>query len=168
MTSLTGQSPTKAERHHLTHSEETASDIVDRVRHLRPSTEVRQVMQYNNIHYFIIGEIVAYLTKDTYHTYIQTHILDPLEMASSYYNHTVAKETGQMAQSFVRTEVNTSHCAKVWLGRDELDRSCVGRPFPVPLYAKGDGLFLAAVGGLVSSTADMVSAVPLSTSCLLT
>lgn len=168
MTSLTGQSRTKPERHHLTHSEETASDIVRRVRHLRPSTEVRRVMQYNNIHYFIIGEIVACLTKDTYHTYIQTHILHPLRMASSCYNYTLAKETGQMAQSFVRTEVNTSQCAEVWSERDELDRSCFGRPFPVPLYAKGDGLFLAAVGGLASSTADMASAVPLSTSCLLT
>lgn len=168
MISRTGQSTTEAERHHLTRSEEAASDIVRRVRHLRPSTEVRQAMQYNNIHYFIIGEIVAYLTKDTYHTYIQTHILHPLGMASSSYNYTLAKETGQMAQSFARTEVNTSHCAKVWLGRDELDTSCYGRPFPVPLYAKGDGLFLAAVGGLASSTADMVSAAPLFTSCLLT
>ena len=167
MTSRTDQSTTEAERHHLTRSEEAAGDIVRRVRHLRPSTEVRQVMQYNNIHYFIIGEIVAYLTRDTYHTYIQTHILDPLEMASSYYNYTVAKETGQMAQSFVRAEVNASQCAEVWSERNELDRSCFGRQFPMPLYAKGDGLFIAAVGGLASSTADMVSP-PLCTSYQLT
>jgi CubicO group peptidase (beta-lactamase class C family) len=112
-------------------------------------------MQYNNIHYWVIAEIVAHLTKGTYPEYVKHHILDPLGMTSTY-NHTEAGETGRRAESFVRAELNSTRCYEVWEQDDRLDRSCYGQPFPTSWFAKGNGLFVAGPGGLVASANDMV------------
>ena len=111
-------------------------------------------MQYSNIHYWVIGKIVEHLSKTSYVDYIQTHILDPLGMSSSYYNHKVAQDTGHRAEPFVRANRNPKKC-KVSSVK-EMDMSCHGRPFATSWFAKGDGLFVAPVGGLVSSAEDMV------------
>jgi CubicO group peptidase (beta-lactamase class C family) len=57
-------------------------------------------MQYNNIHYWIIAEIVAHITKGSYTDFVKVNILDPVGLSSSTYNHTEAKETGQASESF--------------------------------------------------------------------
>jgi len=112
-------------------------------------------MQYNNIHYWVIAEIIAHLTDVTYPHYVQQHILDPLDM-TAIYNHTQAGETGRRSESFVRADLNSTRCAEVWEKKDKLDRSCYGQPFPTSWFSKGDGLFIAGPGGLVASANDMV------------
>ena len=117
-------------------------------------------MQYSNIHYWVIGRIVEHLSKTSYVDYIQTHILSPLGMSSSYYNHKLAEETGHRAEPFVRADKTPKECLEV--SSDKVfDKSCYGRPFATFWFAKGDGLFIAPVGGLVSSTEDMVRRAPL-------
>jgi CubicO group peptidase (beta-lactamase class C family) len=130
---------------------------VARFAHLRPSTEIRQVMQYNNFHYWILAEIVSHITQIPYPEFVKTHILDPVGMSHSTYNHTKAEETGHRAESFVRADQNYTRCAEVWAQEDKLDRSCYGQPFQAPWFTRGDGLFIAGCGGLVSSANDMVS-----------
>jgi CubicO group peptidase (beta-lactamase class C family) len=112
-------------------------------------------MQYNNIHYWVIGKIVAHLSKGTYVDFVQSHILDPLGMSNTYYNHILAEETGHRATSFVRADVASKRCYEV-LSDQKIDKNCYGRPAAISWFAKGDGLFIAPVGGLVSSTQDMV------------
>jgi CubicO group peptidase (beta-lactamase class C family) len=138
-------------------SEEDPSKIVARFAHLRPSTEVRQIMQYNNMHYWIIAHIVAHITNVTYTDYVKVNILDPVGLSASTYNYTKAKETGQASESFTRADQNMTRCAEVWAEQDKLDRSCYGHPFPTPWFTSGDGLFMAGPGGLVSSANDLVS-----------
>jgi len=113
-------------------------------------------MQYNNIHYFIIAEIVAHLTKSPYPAYVRAHILDPIGMTSSTYNHTEAEHTGRRSQTFVRADQNATRCAEIWAKENKLDRACYGQPFVTSWFAKGDGLFIAGPGGLVSSANDVV------------
>lgn len=112
-------------------------------------------MQYNNIHYWVIGEIVAYLGNCSYAEYVQTRILDPLGMSNSYYDHTVAAKTGQCAESFVRDGIDLNESVEPSFHKTA-DQSRFGRPFATSWFVKGDGLFIAPVGGLVSSTEDMV------------
>jgi CubicO group peptidase (beta-lactamase class C family) len=111
-------------------------------------------MQYSNIHYWVIGRIVEHLSKTSYVDYVQAHILDALGMSNSYYNHKVAEETGHRAEPFVRADKNPKKCKES--SDKEMDMSCYGRPFATSWFAKGDGLFIAPVGGLVSSTEDIV------------
>lgn len=113
-------------------------------------------MQYNNLHYWIIAEIVAHVTNGTYPDFVKTRVLDPIGMTSSTYNHTQAGETGHRAGPFVRAGQNATRCAEVWAEQDKLDRACFGQPFEIPWFFEGDGLFLAGPGGLLSSASDLV------------
>jgi len=113
-------------------------------------------MQYNNFHYFIIAEIVAHITKEPYPVYVKSHILDPVGMTSSTYNHTQASTTGHLSGSFVRADKNATRCAEMWAKHDKLDRSCYGQPFETSFFTRGNGLFIAGPGGLVSSAKDVV------------
>lgn len=123
---------------------------------LKPSTELRQVMQYNNYHYWVLAQIIPRLTNYTYIDFVKTHILDPLSMSASTYNHTLAESTGRRAQSYVREGKDGQKCRLAWSEREELDRSCYGYPFASSWFTKGDGTFIAGPGGLVSSANDMV------------
>jgi CubicO group peptidase (beta-lactamase class C family) len=140
----------------LMSSEEDENVIIRRLAHLRPSAGIRQVMQYNNMHYWVIGEIVARLSKIPFHEYVKTHILDPVGMVSTTFNHTFAAETGNRSEPFVNSNINSSKCVEIWERDDELDKSCYGDSFSTAWHVKGDGLFMAAVGGLFSSTSDIV------------
>ena len=113
-------------------------------------------MQYNNFHYWIIAEIVAHITKTPFPEYVKSHILDPVGMTSSTYNHTEASRTGRLSGSFVRADKNSTKCAEIWAEHDKLDRSCFGQPFETSFFTQGNGLFMAGPGGLVSSTNDVV------------
>jgi CubicO group peptidase (beta-lactamase class C family) len=138
-------------------SQDDPDNIIKRLRHLKPSTELRQVMQYNNYHYWVLAQIIPRLTNYSYIDYVKTHILDPLNMTSSTYNHTLAKGTGRRAQPYVREGKDALKCRTVWSEHKKLDRSCYGHPFASAWFTKGgDGTFIAGPGGLVSSANDMV------------
>jgi CubicO group peptidase (beta-lactamase class C family) len=114
-------------------------------------------MQYNNYHYWVLAQIIPRLTNYSYIDYVKTHILDPLNMTSSTYNHTLAKGTGRRAQPYVREGKDALKCRTVWSEHKKLDRSCYGHPFASAWFTKGgDGTFIAGPGGLVSSANDMV------------
>jgi len=137
-------------------SEEDPKKIIARLAYLRPSTEIRKVMQYNNIHYWILAEIVAHLTHGSFADFAQTHILDLIGMSASTFNHVLARERGHCAEAFVRADINSTLCQGVAKEHDRLDRSCYGHPFQTPWYTKGDGAFVAGPVGLATSAKDMV------------
>jgi CubicO group peptidase (beta-lactamase class C family) len=130
--------------------------IISQLKHLKPSTEIRQVMQYNNYHYWVLAQMIPRLTSLSYIDFVQTHFLDPLDMASSTYNHTAAESTGRRAKSYVREGKDGKQCREAWSKHDQLSRSCYGHPFATTWFTKGDGTFIAGPGGLVSSANDMV------------
>jgi CubicO group peptidase (beta-lactamase class C family) len=73
------------------------SALEDRVRALRDAelTEpVGATWQYSNANYWTLGMIVQAVSGQSYETYIQQHILDPLQMRKSYTSRTDAKQNG--------------------------------------------------------------------------
>jgi CubicO group peptidase (beta-lactamase class C family) len=73
------------------------SALEDRVRALRDAelTEpVGTTWQYSNANYWTLGMIVQAVSGQSYETYIQQHIFDPLQMRNSYTSDTDAEQHG--------------------------------------------------------------------------
>ena len=73
------------------------SALEDRVRALRDAelTEpVGTTWQYSNANYWTLGMIVQAVSGQSYETYIQQHIFDPLQMRNSYASRTDAVQHG--------------------------------------------------------------------------
>ena len=73
------------------------SALEDRVRALRDAelTEpVGTTWQYSNANYWTLGMIVQAVSGQSYETYIQQHIFDPLQMGNSYTSGTEAVQNG--------------------------------------------------------------------------
>jgi CubicO group peptidase (beta-lactamase class C family) len=73
------------------------SALEDRVRALRDAelTEpVGTTWQYSNANYWTLGMIVQAVSGQSYETYIEQHIFDPLQMRNSYTSRTDAEQHG--------------------------------------------------------------------------
>jgi CubicO group peptidase (beta-lactamase class C family) len=73
------------------------SALEDRVRALRDAELTQPVgttWQYSNANYWTLGMIVQVVSGQSYETYIQQHIFDPLEMRSSYTSQAEAEQHG--------------------------------------------------------------------------
>src|SRR5215217_4982583 len=109
------------------------SALEDRVRALRDAELTQPVgatWQYSNANYWTLGMIVQAVSGQSYESYIQQHILDPLQMRNSYTSRVEAEQHG----------LPTEH--HYWYG------------FPVAAELPFDRGGLGA-GGLSSSTLDM-------------
>ena len=109
------------------------SALEDRVRALHDAelTEpVGTTWQYSNANYWTLGMIVQAVSGQSYETYIQQHIFDPLQMGNSYTSGTEAEQNG----------LPTGH--RYWYG------------FPVASELPFDRGGLGS-GGLSSSAQDM-------------
>lgn len=118
---------------YATSGETHDSALEDRVRALRDSELTQPVgttWQYSNANYWTLGMIVQAVSGQSYETYIQQHIFDPLEMRNSYTSRVEAEQHG----------LATEH--RYWYG------------FPVGAELPFDRGGLGA-GGLSSSALDM-------------
>ena len=73
------------------------SALEDRVRALRDAELTHPVgttWQYSNANYWTLGMIVQAVSGQSYETYIQQHIFDPLQMGNSYTSQTEAAANG--------------------------------------------------------------------------
>ena len=122
--------------------DENPAAVVKRVRSLPLSAEIRQAWQYSNDHYIILGHIVSVLTGQPLHEFIGRHVLQPLGMHDSLYNHTEARSTGRFTDSFFHLNRSTGG---------------IGKAEAVEQYFPGTRLNLAAAGGLVSSSRDVAT-----------
>jgi CubicO group peptidase (beta-lactamase class C family) len=89
------------------------SSLVAVMRHLRPSTEIRQEFQYNNLHYTTLSHIIPTLTGVPYIEYVQEHIFDPLGMNATY-DSIRAGKSGRRTEGFSRQGRNKALCAEEW------------------------------------------------------
>ncbi|KLT43700.1 beta-lactamase/transpeptidase-like protein [Cutaneotrichosporon oleaginosum] len=127
------------------------AEVVANLRNLPLSTEIRQVYQYNNLHYATLAHIVTTLSGTPYVDWLGQHVLGPLNMTASTFDYTNVK-----TESFLRTGVNLTQCGRS-PDLDHLDPGCFGsinstgwwNPRP---YNKGAG---AGEGGLISTTRDL-------------
>ena len=73
------------------------SALEDRVRALRDAeltSPVGTTWQYSNANYWTLGMLVQAVSGQSYETYIQQRIFDPLQMGNSYTSRTEAEENG--------------------------------------------------------------------------
>ena len=109
------------------------SALEDRVRALRDAKLTQPVgttWQYSNANYWTLGMIVQAVSGQSYETYVQQHIFDPLQMRNSYTSQAEAEQHGLGAEH------------RYWYG------------FPVASELPFDRGGLGA-GGLSSSALDM-------------
>ncbi|WVQ81101.1 hypothetical protein IAT38_003223 [Cryptococcus sp. DSM 104549] len=144
-------------RHDASNGWVTADQVVSSMRHLKPSTEIRQAWQYNNLHYIALSQIIPTLTNTSFTDYIQTHIFDPLQLESATFNATLAGESGRRTDGFGREGRNLTDCARVVLaGGVEFDEKCLGRVESFGWWSGDkDSLALAGAGGIIMSATDM-------------
>jgi CubicO group peptidase (beta-lactamase class C family) len=150
------------------------------MRHLRPSTEIRQEFQYNNLHYTALSHIIPTLTGVPYIEYVQEHIFDPLGMNATY-DSIKAGKSGRRTEGFSRQGRNKTLCEEEWeaqgkkqiLGHGHqhehnqgethlhklkaVPKSCVGEVKSLGWWTQTDGIFEAGPGGVILSGNDMAS-----------
>jgi CubicO group peptidase (beta-lactamase class C family) len=118
---------------HATSRDTHNSALEDRVRALRDAKLTQPVgttWQYSNANYWTLGMIVQAVSGQSFETYIQRHIFDPLQMRNSYTSRAEAEQHG----------LATEH--RYWYG------------FPIASDLPFDRGGLGA-GGLSSSALDM-------------
>ncbi len=109
----------------------TLREIIGNLRHLKPVSSFRTKYDYDNLLYIVAGEVVARATGMSWETFVETRIMQPLEMKHS------AASINRLADT---TNIIDAHV--------EVD----GR---LQVVAKEKGDLLNAAGGIYSSVADM-------------
>lgn len=131
--------------------------MVEQLGHLRPSTEIRQTMQYNDYHYWVLAEVVVQLSGQSLPDFVQTNLLDPLGMAATTFNRTEAVAGGELVGAYERAGLNPVECREMWEGQRKLGRTCYGHRVATEWFVEGDGIWYAGPAGVIVSYSDMVS-----------
>ncbi|KAJ6569366.1 beta-lactamase/transpeptidase-like protein [Mycena capillaripes] len=123
---------------------DTYPALLRRLQYLKPSTGFRDIFQYNNIMYSVLGYLPTALLphRPTFAEYATKYILEPLGMNSSTYSFSEATATGRMADGFGRDGVNKTE-----------NLFGPGTPRAMPWQLNGETF--SAVGGLLSTATDI-------------
>ncbi|KAF7343155.1 F-box domain-containing protein [Mycena venus] len=120
------------------------SEMISTMRFLRPSAELRERYQYNNLMYETLSHLPPTLLNQTYESYITEHLFSPLGMASSTYSVAEAEERGTLAHGF--------H----WDMQDYLFGLNGTRTATVPYFHRpGEEKIWAGAGGVLTSARDL-------------
>ncbi|MCA8997375.1 MAG: beta-lactamase family protein, partial [Planctomycetaceae bacterium] len=60
-----------------------SNEIIDRVRYLQPVAGFREKFTYNNLMFYVLGEVVARTSGTSWEEFVQNRLLAPLEMRST-------------------------------------------------------------------------------------
>lgn len=133
----------------------TKDTIISRLRHLRPSTELRKQFQYSNTGYLVASTIPERLYGIPFTQYVQNHLLSPLGMRDTTYDPKVAARTGRRVDGFVRSGQDPKACAAD--GVEGLrGKTCQGDHVNIGWHTRSRDT-IAGQGGIISSSRDMVS-----------
>lgn len=131
-------------------------DGLPALEHLRPSAEIRDTWQYNNQHYFTLAEIVSTLSGMPFTDFVQKEIFDPLNMTTTTYNSTVAKESGHRAEAILHHGMDWKACKAYKAGDTKAPEGCLGKKAGFGWWTEGSGVDEAGAGAMVISGNDMV------------
>ncbi|KDQ24632.1 hypothetical protein PLEOSDRAFT_1047810 [Pleurotus ostreatus PC15] len=126
-------------------------DVIGRLRFLRPSTEFRETLQYNNNMYTVLSYIPTAIlpSKPKFTRYVKANIFEPLGLNSTTYSFDVANATGNLADGFFKQQTNLS--ASIF---------DAGIPRAIPFWAQvggEDGHLDSGAGGVISNAVDMAA-----------
>ncbi|CDR41886.1 hypothetical protein NBRC10512_000848 [Rhodotorula toruloides] len=120
---------------------QTTKELVEWLRHLRPSAEFRETWQYNNQMFGTAAHLVAETSKQDFIAFMQSEIFDKLGMSSTTYQpHLDGPDTEAKLSSSFQTLEN-------------------GTIIEIPYgfnYSYQDLQFNAGPGGIVTSAADLL------------
>ncbi|KZT55793.1 beta-lactamase/transpeptidase-like protein [Calocera cornea HHB12733] len=89
-------------RHDLAYSPAMdLGQLVHSLRYLRPTFELREQWQYNNMMYATASYLVSLLSTLPYPTFVAERIFAPLRMSSSTYSPQAAFDSGKLAENWV-------------------------------------------------------------------
>lgn len=114
----------------------TLDNLLERVQYLRPSADLRQYWQYNNIAFMIASLIIEKNSGMSLASYVSEHIFEPLGMSSTLYAADTAS-AANLSQAFHVAQNGTAFEIPFWLE---------GHAHPDLLYPPG---------GIVSSAKDL-------------
>ncbi|KAF9441628.1 beta-lactamase/transpeptidase-like protein [Macrolepiota fuliginosa MF-IS2] len=122
------------------------AQMISTMRYLRPSAEFRQTFQYNNLMYEALSYLPRLLLNQSFESYINQHIFQPLNMSSSTYSIKVAEGREAFAHGFQ------------WHMRD-FSRGINGtRRATVPYFFRpGEETMWAGAGGILLSARDLAT-----------
>lgn len=83
---------------------------IKKLKYHRPSTEFREVWQYNNNMYTVLSYLPTALlpSQIPFTRFVKEHIFDPLDMTSTTYSYDIAVSSGQLSDGMARRGFNTS------------------------------------------------------------
>ncbi|MEO9146860.1 MAG: serine hydrolase [Ginsengibacter sp.] len=70
----------------------TLKDLIHNLRFLKQVSDFRTKYDYDNLLYVVAGEVVARVSGMTWEDFVQTHIIDPLQMTESAPNYSLLKD----------------------------------------------------------------------------
>ncbi|THU80573.1 beta-lactamase/transpeptidase-like protein [Dendrothele bispora CBS 962.96] len=120
------------------------SEMISTLRYLRPSAEVRQTFQYNNLMYETLSHLPHLLLNQSFESYISQHIFAPLNMTASTYSVAEAEASGNFADGFHRSMRDTI-----------ADVNGTLTP-TIPYFSRpGEEKIWAGAGGVITSARDL-------------
>ncbi|GLB41335.1 putative beta-lactamase [Lyophyllum shimeji] len=128
-----------------------AADVVEKLRHLRPSAEFRDVWQYSNMMYVLLSTLSERVlpSKTPFIQYVQQHILEPLGMNATTYSYPAANATGEFADGLTRQGINVTD--------DPFGNGTAIRRVPFFTLGAPDTTFIAGAGGITSNAVDLAT-----------
>ncbi|KIK51282.1 hypothetical protein GYMLUDRAFT_208774 [Collybiopsis luxurians FD-317 M1] len=119
-------------------------EMISNLRYLRPSAELRETWQYNNLMYETLSYLPTLLLDQPYESYISENLFRPLNMTASTYSVAVAEASGQLAHGHMRSM------------RDKI-AGINGTLVPaVPYFSRpGEEKIWAGAGGVIMSVRDL-------------
>ncbi|KAL0069306.1 hypothetical protein AAF712_003671 [Marasmius tenuissimus] len=129
---------------------DTTVSILERLRHLKPSSEFREIWQYNNEMYILLSHLptVLHPSRPSFAHYVKEHIFDRLGLESATYSHRAARDSGNLADPLTREGVNKSE-----------DLFARGKPRAMRypgwfLNEDEDGNYVSGAGGIIMDARD--------------
>ncbi|KAI3621302.1 beta-lactamase class penicillin binding protein [Moniliophthora roreri] len=125
---------------------DTLPSMMKRMKFLKPSTEFRELFQYNNIMYGVLSYLPEALsTKTTLARYVKQHVFDALGMNATTYSFDVADASGNLADGICRENFSLA-----------TGLPGTGTPRFMPYWFKDGGEDgNSGPGGVISSANDM-------------
>ncbi|KAF7331629.1 F-box domain-containing protein [Mycena kentingensis (nom. inval.)] len=120
------------------------SEMISTMKYLRPSAELREQYQYNNLMFETLSHLPPTLLNQSFESYIAEHIFMPLGMATSTYSVAEAEAGGNLAHGYQ------------WHMQDYLyGRNGTLRP-TVPYFQRpGEENIWAGAAGILASARDL-------------
>ena len=78
-------------------SDYTIDDVLSSFQYFKPQSAFRTKFDYDNLLYFVAGEVIARVSGVTWEEFIETNIMKPLEMDNSYSSLLLMKDKSNLA-----------------------------------------------------------------------